>query len=317
MSWFETHTYIILAAIVLDFLIGDPRWFPHPVILIGKGISFLEKRWNKGSNRKIMGIFLTITIVSMATMIVFGLLVVANQIHSWLAICLEIYFVSSTIAIKGLQQAGKEVHEPLVKKNMSEARRKLSYIVGRDTDNLSEKEVIRGTVETIAENTVDGIISPLFWALIGGAPLAMAYRAINTLDSMVGYKNERFLQFGWASARLDDVVNYLPARLTALFMWIFTIFHPKLNSMNALSVTIRDAKKHPSPNSGWPEAMVAGLLGILLGGRNTYQGVESLRKEMGDPLRDLQIKDIHRVILIMHGAWIMFVLISLWLTRFI
>jgi adenosylcobinamide-phosphate synthase len=310
MSSFDYHVHIILAAIMLDLLIGDPRWFPHPVIIIGKGISFLEKKWNKGSNQRIKGLFLTVTIVGMATFFVMVMLDLASFIHSWLAIGLEIYLVSSTIAIKGLQQAGKEVHKPLVQKNLQEARKKLSYIVGRDTENLSEREVVRGTVETIAENTVDGIIAPLFWALIGGAPLAIAYRAINTLDSMVGYKNERYLQFGWASARLDDVVNFLPARLTAVFMWMFVLFFPHLKSMNALSVTIRDAKKHPSPNSGWPEAMAAGLLGVQLGGRNTYQGIISHRKEMGNPLRTLQIQDINRVVLIMHGAWIIFVFIS-------
>ncbi|WP_226665286.1 adenosylcobinamide-phosphate synthase CbiB [Metabacillus litoralis] len=309
MNILENHFSLILFAILLDVIIGDPRWFPHPVIIMGKAISKLEKAWNKANHRKIKGLCLLLSIVGGSYFVVFLILEVLSLFHPILSLIFEIYFISSTVAIKGLQQAARDVLKPLKNHNISEARKKLSYIVGRDTNHLPESEIVRGTVETVAENTVDGVISPLFWALIGGAPLAMAYRAINTLDSMVGYKNEKFIDFGWASAKTDDLANYLPARFTALFMWIFSFFVPKSKRLNALKVTFRDAKKHPSPNGGWPEAMTAGLLGVVLGGENSYEGIVSYRAEMGQFYRNLQIGDIKSSVLYMHGAWIVFVII--------
>lgn len=306
MNWVELHCLIIILAILLDLVIGDPRWFPHPVILMGKAISFLEQRWNKKRNLRFKGIVLMITIVGSVLLIVSGILFLANKLHPILAIGLEVYFVSSTIAIKGLKQAGLKVSQPLEENNITQARQQLSYIVGRDTETLGEQEIVRGTVETIAENTVDGIIAPLVWALLGGAPLAMAYRAINTLDSMVGYKNERYLIFGWASARMDDLANLFPARLTALLMWLSLCLFPNFHRKNSLVIVRRDAMKHQSPNSGWPEAMVAGLLGVQLGGKNTYQGIVSYRKEMGDKKRALTPKDISLTIKLMHGSWLIF-----------
>jgi adenosylcobinamide-phosphate synthase len=309
MNLFAFHFYLIVGAIILDLLIGDPRWLPHPVIMLGKIIRFLEKVWNKGKLRRLKGMFLTITIVGGTFFCIYILLYLVNMIHPYAKIIVELYLISTTIAIKGLQQAGKEVLNPLVKGDLILARKKLSYIVGRDTDELPSHEVVRGTVETVAENTVDAIIAPLCWALIGGAPMAMAYRAANTLDSMVGYKNNQYKQFGWASARFDDVVNWIPARITAILIWLFSWFVPRSMKLNALVVTIRDAKKHPSPNSGWPEAMTAGLLGVVLGGLNKYQGVASFRTKMGNPHRKLHPNDIQKTIIYMHGAWINFVLI--------
>jgi adenosylcobinamide-phosphate synthase len=309
MNMMASSLYLVLAAILLDLLIGDPKWIPHPVIIIGKVISYFERTMNRGKSRKIKGILTALTIVGGTLLSVYLLLYLANLIHPFLEIILEIYLISSTIAIKGLQQAAREVALPLLNGDIDLARKKLSYIVGRDTETLPPREVTRGTVETVAENTVDAIIAPLCWALIGGAPLAMVYRAINTLDSMVGYKNDKYEQFGWASARLDDVVNWIPARLTAIFLWLFSWIIPHSQKWNAVIVTARDAKKHPSPNSGWPEAMVAGLLGVVLGGMNKYQGVESYRQEMGNPLRELDSDDIKKAITFMHGAWIVFVIL--------
>jgi adenosylcobinamide-phosphate synthase len=214
--------------------------------------------------------------------------------------------ISTTIAIKGLASAGKSVKEPLAEGDLVRARKSLSMIVGRDTEHLEESEIVRGAVETVSENTVDGITAPLFWALIGGAPLAMAYRAVNTLDSMVGYKNEQYFQFGWASARLDDIVNWLPARLTALTMWFSSLFIRGSRHRDAWKITWSDAGKHPSPNSGWSEAMVAGLMGVQLGGVNYYKGRISERAQMGNPTRKLVISDIDKAICYMHGGWIGF-----------
>lgn len=303
------YFYVILAAIILDLLIGDPRWLPHPVIIIGKVISKVEKTLNSGKLRKLKGTMLTIMIVIGTFICMKMILSIAGLIHPFVAVFIEIYFISTTIAIKGLQRAAKDVAIPLKNKDLPLARKKLSYIVGRDTEDLPTQEVVRGTVETVAENTVDAIIAPLFWGLIGGAPLAMAYRAINTLDSMVGYKNDRYRQFGWASARLDDLVNWVPARLTALCIWLFSWLIPHAKKRNGLVVTLRDAKKHPSPNSGWPEAMTAGLLGVELGGLNYYQGLASHRATMGNPIRVLVPKDIRNSIIYMNGAWITFMLI--------
>lgn len=301
---------ILFAAIVVDLLIGDPRWFPHPVVLMGKLITCLEKSWNRGNARVWKGICFCATVVLLVFFLTLSLVFVAYQLHPIVGVFIQIYLISTTIAIKGLSSAAKEVLVPLVNGNLTEARVKLSMIVGRDTEGLPKNEIVRGTVETVAENTVDGITAPLFWAIIGGAPLAMVYRAINTLDSMVGHKNERFMQFGWASARLDDLVNLIPARLTALSMWLAASFIKGSKMSNGWKTTWRDAKKHPSPNSGWAEAMVAGLLGIQLGGINYYQGRKSVRAHMGAPLRKMVSSDIKKTIRYMHGGWIVFFLIG-------
>jgi adenosylcobinamide-phosphate synthase len=195
----------------------------------------------------------------------------------------EIILISTTIATKGLVDAGKQIYRALQVKDLDQARTALSMVVGRDTKELDSSEVVRGGVETLAENIVDAITSPLFYAAIGGAPLAMAYRAINTLDSMVGYKNETYLHLGWASARLDDLANWLPARLTILPMFI-ALALCKLDARQGWRTYLQDAHYHPSPNSGIPEAMMAGGLHIELGGINYYQGQISERARMGTPL---------------------------------
>ncbi|WP_368659362.1 adenosylcobinamide-phosphate synthase CbiB [Metabacillus halosaccharovorans] len=301
---------IIAAGIILDFIIGDPRWLPHPVVIMGKLISFLEKKWNHGEHRVQKGLTLTLSVILVVFLVTSTVLFFAYKLHPVLAIILEIYLISTTIAIKGLSTAAKEVLLPLKKGDIIGARKQLSMIVGRDTLNLPEKEIVRGTVETVAENTVDGITAPLFWAIIGGAPFALVYRAINTLDSMVGYKDERYGQFGWASAKLDDLANWIPARLTAVSIWISSLFIKGSKVKQAWKITLRDARKHPSPNSGWSEAMVAGLLGVQLGGINYYKGRKSERATMGDPEKDLTQSDIPKAIKYMHGGWIVFVLIA-------
>ncbi len=301
--------FLIGAAILLDLIIGDPRWIPHPVVQMGKLISFLENKWNHGKHRVIKGVALTVTVVLFVFIVTYSILFLAYKLHPIFAITLNIYLISTTIAIKGLSSAGKDVLYPLTNGEIMQARKMLSMVVGRDTECLPEKEIIRGTVETVAENTVDGITAPLFWAVIGGAPLALVYRAINTLDSMVGYKDERYAQFGWASAKLDDLANWLPARLTALSIWISAVFIKGSKLKSAWNITLRDARKHPSPNSGWSEAMVAGLLGVQLGGTNFYRGKRSERATMGDPIRQLMKTDINKSIQYMHGGWIVFLVL--------
>jgi len=301
---------ILIGAVFLDLLIGDPRWLPHPVIMMGKLISFLDRKWNKGNHRVAKGFGLTITVVVLVFLLSLAIIFLMYQIHPIAAVLTQVYLISTTIAIKGLASAAYSVLIPLGKGDVVEARRQLSMIVGRDTDQLDEAEIVRGTVETVAENTVDGITAPLFWAIIGGAPLALVYRAINTLDSMVGYKNEKYQQFGFASAKLDDLVNFIPARITVLSIWLAAFFIKGSNKKNGWSSTWRDARKHPSPNSGWSEAMVAGLLGVQLGGINYYHGVKSERATMGNRLRELERADIEKAISYMHGGWIVFMILA-------
>lgn len=291
---------MLFAAMVLDWLIGDPPWPTHPVIFMGRFIRLLEKRLlpedgpvrlSPAEQRK-RGALLAAATVSLFCGAAYALVAVLGAVHPWLGYAANTWLVATTIAFKGLKEAAMQVHAPLVRGDLDEARLKVGYIVGRDTDKLEEPEIVRAAVETVAENTVDAAVSPLFFALLGAAPLAMAYRAANTLDSMVGYKNARYARFGWASARLDDCLNLLPARLTALLLAVAAWLTPGLSAPRSLQAVRRFAGLHPSPNSGYPEAAVAGALGITLGGVNTYGETVSRRATMGWPLRPLSRNDI-------------------------
>lgn len=308
---------MVVVAIVIDLIVGDPRSLPHPVVLIGRFISAFERLWNRGSayQRRVSGLVLTIIVVGGVWSVSWLILVLLAQLHPGLALIAELWLLSTTLAIKGLDDAARAVIKPLTQGDLAASRTALGMIVGRDTHNLHEAEITRGAVETVAENTVDGITAPLFFALIGGAPLALAYKAVNTLDSMVGYRNQRYADFGFASAKLDDVANWIPARLTGLCLWlaglllsISGVLH--LRWQGALRGTCRDAPRHPSPNAGWPEAMVARLLGVQLGGTNYYQGVVSQRATLGEPLEVLQVAHITATVRLMHGAWLLFMLLS-------
>lgn len=307
-----TGSLIVAAAYVLDRMIGDPRWLPHPVIGMGKLISFVERtiRRYARSAAALRGLGLLLPLIVAGTAYLLTWLVVfwLGQIDAWLAVATEVLLLSTTIASKGLKDAGISVYRELRSGDLPAARASLGMIVGRDTETLDEPEIVRGAVETVAENIVDAIIAPLFYALIGGAPLAMAYRAINTLDSMVGYKNEQYIHLGWASARLDDIANYIPARLTALLLACAAWLQGQ-EPLRSLRTVRRDARLHPSPNSGFPEAAVAGALGVRLGGYNVYQGVRSFRAYMGDSLRPLEADDIRRTIALMFLSTGLFVLL--------
>jgi adenosylcobinamide-phosphate synthase len=243
--------------------------------------------------------------------IVLIFVLIGYKIHPFFGIAVESIIISTTIAQKSLKEASLEVYQPLIRGDLVEARKKLSYIVGRDTDSLDEEEIARGTIETVAENTSDGVTAPLFWALLGGAPLAMIYRATNTSDSMVGHLNARYTEFGWASAKWDDVMNWIPSRLTGIIMLLGT--RPeKMSYWQAWSILFRDAKKHPSPNSGWGEAAVAAILGIQLGGINYYKGVVSNRAKMGLPLQPIQAEHIKKANSIL-GKTVLLFLLYLWI----
>jgi len=286
-------------AFIIDLLIGDPAFMPHPVQIIGRAISWLEKilrpRVSTPGSQRWSGCLLAAVIPGTVYAIVFGLCFLAGRIHSVLGLLVSVWLISTTISARGLREVGCSVYRHLVNGELEPARRVVDGIVGRDTVDINEQEMVRATVETIAENIVDGVIAPIFFAFIGGAPLAMAYRAINTLDSMVGYKNERYIDFGRASARLDDVANFIPARITGLLIIIAALML-RYSPVNAAKAMLRDSDKHPSPNSGIPEAGVAGALGVRLGGTNYYEGIPSVRPFMGRPLRALGYADIKHAI---------------------
>lgn len=304
------HIAAIVLAYFIDLLIGDPPNWPHPVKWFGGIIHFFDVHWNQGKNRKLKGFTMVIALIIVVFCVSFLIVRFFYHLHPIAGIVVEAVLISTTIAQKSLRDAAIEVVRPLQANNLPEARVKLSYIVGRDTDSLPEAEIVRGTVETVAENTSDGITAPLFWSLIGGAPFALVYRLINTCDSMVGYRNDKYGEFGNASARLDDVVNWLPSRFTA-FVMLFVMKPKRTSSKIAWSILIRDARKHPSPNSGWGEAAVAAILGIQLGGTNFYKGKESARAILGDPLDDLQLQHIFETIKIMKRTVFLFLLLMM------
>ncbi|WP_168013334.1 adenosylcobinamide-phosphate synthase CbiB [Halomonas salinarum] len=304
---------LVIAAVLLDLALGDPAWLPHPVVGIGRVIARLERAWNHGpaADRRRRGRWLTVLVVGATWVLAWGVLAALSWVSPWLSAAVELVLLATTLASRGLADAARAVAEPLTRGDMAAARQALAMIVGRDTAELDESELARGAVETVAENTVDGITAPLFWALLGGAPLALAYKATNTLDSMVGYRSPRFEDFGRASARFDDAVNWLPARLTVLSLWLAACLIPGSRLPGVLATTRREAPHHPSPNAGWPEAMVANLMGVRLGGLNYYAGRPSPRATLGMPHERLTAGHIERAIMYMHGGWLAFLLLAL------
>lgn len=293
----------MMLAYIVDKLVGDPLWFPHPVIYIGKLISYLERLIRKTSktNRalRIGGAFLWLIVVGLSYGIVFVAVELAFRANIYLGFVIQTLFIWTGIARKCLYTEAKKVYDFVESKNLSKARKQIGYLVGRDTTRLSFTEIIRATVETVAENTVDGVTAPLFYAMIGGAPLMIAYKAINTLDSMVGYKNQKYADLGFVSAKLDDVANFIPARIS-LIGFIFGSAIKGFAYNDAQKIAMRDHKNHKSPNAGWAEAAVAGALGIRLGGANVYFGEVVEKPTIGDKLRELEPQDILRAGQIMY-----------------
>lgn len=310
------HWSIILFAFILDLLLGDPRWFPHPVMLIGKLISFLEGLFRSFAKSNVLefvgGVILAIIVPAVAFIVTYRLMQIANHFNPWIGWLVAVFLAYTTIAARSLYIEPLKVARSISAGNLDRARHELSYLVGRDTSNLDEKEITRALVETVAENTSDGVIAPLFYLAIGGPPLAMAYKAINTLDSMVGYKNGRYLYFGRASARLDDVVNYIPARLAALLLILAALILRK-DWKRALKITLRDRKNHQSPNSGHPEAAVAGALGRRLGGLSYYGGVASNKPFIGDDAGDFKVTDVRDAGRLMITSAVLMVFISIFI----
>lgn len=290
--------YPILAAFLLDLVLGDPRRSTHPVVLMGKYITrfemLLRKIFQTDNGLKFAGFLLWLTTVGLSYVSTIILEKAFFALNPWMGRAITVWFLYTTLAIKNLADEAMAIYRRLKTGDLEAARSRLSGIVGRDTNNLDIEEISRATIETVAENTVDGILSPLFFAFIGGAPLAMAFKAASTLDSMVGYKNERYMHLGWFSAKMDDVLNYIPARIGFLVMLISAAFL-RLDIVRGARTVFRDAKRHSSPNSGIPEALTAGVLGIRLGGLNYYSGTPRFQNHMGDAIRKISFEDIRTV----------------------
>jgi adenosylcobinamide-phosphate synthase len=282
----------ITIAFIADLLIGDPKNYPHPVNVIA-GIAHRLEIFSRKffSNLKFAGVFTTLTVVALSYLTVWVIINGLGQIHAGLGWAASVFFIYTTLSVRSLFDESQPVLKYLQELNLIKAQKSLSNIVGRDTNNLKRNDIVRATVETVSESTVDGIIAPLIFAALGGAPLAMTYKAINTMDSLFGYKNDTYLEFGWAPARLDDLANWFPARLALPAMAISAALCG-LSGKNSLAMAMRDGSKHPSPNSGIPEAAMAGALGVRLGGTSFYSGKINIKPFIGDDLRELELSDI-------------------------
>lgn len=264
----------ITAAFILDGLLGDPRWLPHPIRWMGLAIAKAEplfRRWIAAELWAGLAFAVCLILGTWAlAALVTGL---AWYIHGLLGFVVETVLLFYCLSAHSLRQAAMEIHTSLTKGQVDQARAQVAMIVGRDVERYQADDISRATVETVAENVVDGVLSPLFFAAIGGAPLALAYKMVNTLDSMVGYKNQRYLLFGRPAARIDDAANFLPARLSALLITLAAALTPGLAVRRALVTVWREGSHHASPNAGYPEAAFAGALGVQLNGPNFYHGV--------------------------------------------
>ena len=271
---------------VLDQLLGDPPSWAHPVRWLGRLIHLLEIVLRRLFPERLAGIVLLVLVTAAAGGAAWGGLELAGRWHPWARAALAAVLIYYGLAARGLAWHARHVLDACTTGDWEEARRRLSGIVGRDTHELPPEEIYRACTETVAENTTDGVVAPLFYAALAGPVGLWAYKAINTLDSMVGYRNERYLRFGWASARADDLANYLPARLTWLLLALAAALLGRRGG-DALRTGWRDGRKHPSPNAAWGEATMAGALGVRLGGPSTYGGVASHKPLLGEPAEAL------------------------------
>lgn len=282
----------------LDFLFGDPTWLYHPVRIIGNFISFGERKLREIFRKTEKGELAAGTVLWFLTagfsfVIPFFVLWGAQRVHPALRFLIESFWCYQILAARCLVRESGKVYDRLKKKDLPGSRKAVSMIVGRDTENLTEEGVTKATVETVAENTSDGVTAPFLFLLLGGAPLGFMYKAVNTMDSMLGYKNETYLYFGRFPAKMDDVFNYIPSRVTALLM-IAAAFLTGMDGKNAWKIWRRDRRKHASPNSAQTESVCAGALRIRLAGDAVYFGKLHKKEYLGDPLRPIETEDIRR-----------------------
>lgn len=275
----------LVAGYVLDLLLGDPRRLPHPVVLFGNLIGWIERKWNKGRCRFLKGGVVAVVYPLGVLAAGWGVAWCAQAVGVWCSVLVATVFVFYGLANRSLIQEGGEVIRALREQGLEAGRKRLSWIVGRDTSELTPKEIYTAVLETMAENLSDGVVAPLFYYAIGGFPAMMAYKMVNTLDSMIGYRDERFRQFGCCAARLDDALNYFPARLTALFMAVVAY------RRGLFRFILRNCYMHASPNSGFPESAMAGILDCRFGGAHVYHGLLVEKPYIGDNGREVGYAD--------------------------
>ena len=298
--------WAVLGGFVLDALFGDPAWLPHPVVYMGKAISKLEKflrpRLPKTPQGELLGGAIVAFCLPVGTFLLTGLVCWgAARLHPLLGLAVQMFWCGQALAARGLVQESTNVYKELKKPDLPGARKAVSWIVGRDTAELTAEGVTKAAVETVAENASDGVIAPLLYMLIGGAPLALTYKAINTMDSMLGYKNEKYLYFGRVPAKLDDVANYIPSRLAAL-LWVAAAAFTHNDAKGAWKIWRRDRRNHASPNSAQTESACAGALGVQLAGPAYYFGQYYPKRTIGDALRPIEPEDILRANQMMYVA---------------
>ena len=297
---------LMLGGFILDGIFGDPAWLVHPVVIMGKAITALEKFLRKRlpntpEGERLGGRILAMALPVGTLLITGGVCWLFYRISPILGFAIELLWCAQALAAKGLAQESTNVYRELVKGDLLASRRAVSRIVGRDTAELTSEGVTKAAVETVAENASDGVIAPLFYMMLGGAPLALVYKAINTMDSMVGYKNEKYLNFGRAAAKLDDAANYLPSRIAAL-LWIASAALTGNDAKSAWRIWRRDRRKHASPNSAQTESACAGALNVQLAGPATYFGKYYDKPTIGDAVRAIEPKDILRANTMMYVA---------------
>ena len=298
--------WAVVGGFVLDALFGDPAWLPHPVVFMGRAIArlegFLRPRLPKTPRGEVLGGAIVAFCLPVGTLLFTGAVCRgAARLHPLLGLAVQMFWCAQALAARGLVQESTNVYKELIKPDLPAARRAVSRIVGRDTAALTAEGVTKAAVETVAENASDGVIAPLFYMLIGGAPLALTYKAINTMDSMLGYKNERYLYFGRVPAKLDDAANYLPSRLAAL-LWVAAAAFTHNDAKGAWKIWRRDRRRHASPNSAQTESACAGALGVQLAGPAYYFGQYYPKLTIGDALRPIEPEDILRANRMMYVA---------------
>ena len=302
----KTIVFALGIGFVLDALFGDPHWLPHPVVLIGKWISFLEKQLRRlfpktPGGERAGGTVLVLLVLLASAAVPWGILWLAGLVHPYLRFAVECFMCYQILAARSLKTESMRVYRKLQEGNLEESRKAVSWIVGRDTENLTMEGVSKAAVETVAENTSDGVIAPMLYLALGGPVLGFFYKAVNTMDSMIAYKNDRYLYFGRTAAHLDDVFNYIPARLSGLFMILASAILG-FDGKNAWRIFKRDRYNHASPNSAQTEAVCAGALDVQLAGDAWYFGVLHKKKTIGDPIRPVEPEDIRRANRLMYGT---------------
>lgn len=301
----------VISACALDAVIGDPRRFPHPVRMMGSASVWFEQVIRPSCRRppalRIAGTVLALGLPAVAAIGGWAVIAVATGIHEWIGFVVNLWLASTVLAWRDLMDHSNRVLDALRQTDLVEARKAVSLIVGRDTDQLSEQEIVRATVETVAESASDGVVAPLFYLTLGGVPLALAFKAVSTLDSLVGHQDDQYREFGWASARLDDLLNWIPSRLTG---WLMVaagaiVMRDLQAATRGATVLLRDGHKHASPNSGRPEAAMAGAIGVQLGGESYYDGKRVVRPYLGEPVHALSPNHIEQAQRIMSVSYVL------------